>query len=613
MKNNIIKIIISFTLLIIGLILKLKYNLISNIIFITSYLLIGYEVIIKSFKNILEGKIFDENFLMLIATIGAFLIGENAEATSVMLFYQVGEMLQDYAVDKSKKSITKLMDLKVEVANKKIGEKIVKTKVEEIKIGDIIIIKPYEKIPLDGIIIKGTSTIDTKNLTGESIPRSVSEKDEVLSGSINRENILEVKVTKEYNNSTVSKILDLVSNASDKKSKSENFISRFAKVYTPIVVFVAIILSILPPIILNQDFNTWIYRALTFLVVSCPCALVISIPLSFFAGIGLSSKLGILIKGSNHLENLSKTEIMVFDKTGTLTKGVFKVQKVCPIEIDEDEFLKLVSTAESYSNHPISKSIIGYYNKKIDHKLVKNIEEKSGMGVIAKINKKEVAVGNDKLLNELGIKFDKVNDMGTIIYVSIDKHYSGYIVISDEIKDDSYNLIKELKKDNIVTAMLTGDKEEISKSVCEKLGIDLYYSELLPYEKVEKINDLMNETATNEKLTFIGDGINDAPSLALADIGVSMGGVGSDAAIEASDIVIMNDEPSKIIKAIKISKKTIRIVKENIIFALFVKLSVLVLSSLGISSMWHAVFADVGVSLIAIINSLRVLRTRGIK
>ena len=610
MKKKLIRIIISFILLILAFILKLD-NIINNILFITSYIIIGYDIILKALRNITRGKVFDENFLMTIATIGAFFIGEFPEAVAVMLFYQVGELFQSYAVDKSRKSVSELMDIRPDYANLYHDEKTEIVEPNKVKIGDIILIKPGEKIPLDGIVVEGNSHLNTLALTGESMPRSVTEGDEVLSGCINNEGILKVKVTKKFGESTVSKILDLVENASSRKSKSENFISKFAKYYTPIVVIIAILLAFIPPLILDTNFKTWIYRALSFLVVSCPCALVISIPLSFFGGIGASSKIGVLVKGSNYLEALANTEIVVCDKTGTLTEGIFKVQKVNAIDYSKEDLLKYTSYAENYSNHPIALSIKEAYGKDINEKLVTKTKEIKGKGVIAKVDSKEVLVGNEKLMEEYNIDYKKSNDIGTVIYIAIDKKYAGSIIISDKIKDDAYKAVKEFRRNNVKKiVMLTGDREEISKNVSKELKLDNYYAELLPQDKVKKVESLMKEKSESGKLVFIGDGINDAPVLALSDIGVAMGGLGSDAAIEAADIVIMTDEPSKLANAIKISKKTMQIVKENIIFAITVKILVLLLSAVGIATMWAAVFADVGVSVIAIINALRILRVK---
>ena len=610
MKKRAIKIIISLILFIFAMVIKLENEIINNIIFVISYLIVGFEILKKAIRNILRGKVFDENFLMSVATIGAFAIGEYPEAVAVMLFYQIGELFQSYAVDKSRKSIASLMDIRPDYANVYREGNIETVNPEEVKIGETIVIKPGEKIPLDGKIIEGKTTLDTKALTGESLPREVSEGDEVLSGCINLNGMIKIEVTKEFGESTVSKILDLVENASSKKSKSENFITKFAKYYTPTVVIIALILAILPPLVIQgATFSDWIYRALSFLVVSCPCALVISIPLSFFGGIGGASKRGILIKGSNYLEALSNTEIAVFDKTGTLTKGVFEVQEVKSVDISNEELLKIAAYAENYSNHPISKSIKQAYNKPIDEKEIINSEELSGLGIVAKIGEKNVLVGNEKLMQEKQIEFKKCNKIGTILYIAIDGKYAGYILIADKIKDDAKQTIEELKKNDIKqTIMLTGDKKEVGESVAKEVGIDKVYTELLPTDKVQKVEELLKTKSPKGKLAFVGDGINDAPVLTLADIGIAMGGLGADSAIEAADIVIMTDEPSKIIKAIKLSKKTMRIVKENIVFAIFIKILVLVLTAFGLSTMWEAVFADVGVSIIAIINALRVLK-----
>ena len=610
MKKRAIKIIISLILFIFAMVIKLENEIINNIIFVISYLIVGFEILKKAIRNILRGKVFDENFLMSVATIGAFAIGEYPEAVAVMLFYQIGELFQSYAVDKSRKSIASLMDIRPDYANVYREGNIETVNPEEVKIGETIVIKPGEKIPLDGKIIEGKTTLDTKALTGESLPREVSEGDEVLSGCINLNGMIKIEVTKEFGESTVSKILDLVENASSKKSKSENFITKFAKYYTPTVVIIALILAIVPPLVIQgATFSDWIYRALSFLVVSCPCALVISIPLSFFGGIGGASKKGILIKGSNYLEALSNTEIAVFDKTGTLTKGVFEVQEVKPVDISNEELLKIAAYAENYSNHPISKSIKQAYNKPIDEKEIINSEELSGLGIVAKIGEKNVLVGNEKLMQEKQIEFEKCNKIGTIIYIAINGKYTGYILIADKIKEDAKQTIEELKKNDIKqTIMLTGDKKEVGESVAKEVGIDKVYTELLPTDKVQKVEELLKTKSPKGKLVFVGDGINDAPVLTLADIGIAMGGLGADSAIEAADIVIMTDEPSKIIKAIKLSKKTMRIVKENIVFAIFIKILVLVLTAFGLSTMWEAVFADVGVSIIAIINALRVLK-----
>ena len=614
MQKSLIKIIIALILFVITSVINFNNHLINNIIFIISYIIVGYSVILKAVKNILRGKVFDENFLMTIATIGAFCISEFPEAVAVMLFYQVGEWFQSYAVDKSRKSIASLMDIRPDYANV-CREEIIKVSPEEVDVDEIILIRPGEKIPLDGIVTKGTSTLNTLALTGEAIPKRVKEGDEVLSGSINNDGILKVKVTKVFTESTVSKILDLVENASSRRSKSENFISKFAKYYTPIVVVIAIMLAIIPPLLIeNATFSDWLYRALSFLVVSCPCALVISIPLSFFGGIGAASKIGALVKGSNYLEALSQTETIVCDKTGTLTEGVFKVGKIEAIGYSEAELLRYAAYAENHSNHPISISIKEAYNKKIDEKLVTNTKEISGKGLISQVNKHTVLIGNEKLMNEYKITFTKNQGIGTIIYIAIDNKFAGTITIADEIKKDAYKAINLFKENGIKKiVMLTGDKENISKEVADKLGIDEYHAELLPQDKVTETEKLMREKAPNSKLVFIGDGINDAPVLALSDIGVAMGGLGSDAAIEAADVVIMTDEPSKLATTIKISRKTMKIVKQNIIFAISVKIIVLMLSAFGLATMWAAVFADVGVSVLAILNALRILRIKNIE
>ena len=603
-----VRVIISFILFLIALIYGFDNVWINNTLYIISYLLVGLEVLKNACLNIIKGKILDESFLMSVATLGAFLIGELPEAVAVMMFYQVGELFQDYAVDKSKKSIKELMNIRADYANIYENGKIKKVNPKEVKIGSTIIVSPGEKIPLDGEIIEGNSSLDTKALTGESIPKDVFCGNNVLSGCINLNGVIKIKVTKEFGESTVSKIIDLVENVSNKKSKSEKFITKFAKYYTPIVVIIAIILGCIIPFLIKDSYSNWIYRALSFLVVSCPCALVISIPLSFFGGIGGASKIGVLIKGSNYLEMLSKVDTILFDKTGTLTKGIFDIQKINPIGISKDKLLEMVAYAENYSNHPVADAIKKAYTKKIDDKKIKDIKEIPGLGIKAKIGKQLVLVGNKKLMQEENINFIECDDIGTILYVAIDKNYCGYILIADEIKDDSKTAIKELKSNGIKqTIMLTGDKRVVALDVSKKLGIDLSYFELLPQDKAKKVEEILNNKSSNSIVAFVGDGINDAPVLALADIGISMGMVGADSAIEASDVVIMTDELSKIVSAMKISKKTIRIVKENIIFAIFIKIAVLILAALGISSMWQAVFADVGVSIIAVLNALRVL------
>ncbi|MCM1370379.1 MAG: cadmium-translocating P-type ATPase [Clostridium sp.] len=610
MKKKGIKIICALILFLITLIFKFSNVWINNILYILSYLLTGLEILNKALRNILRGKVFDENFLMSVATLGAFGVGEFPEAVAVMLFYQIGEFFQSYAVKKSRKSITSLMDIRPDYANLYIDGYLRKVNPNEVKIGDVITVKPGEKIPLDGIVVEGNSSLDTKALTGEPVPRNTKVGDEVLSGCINLNAPIKIRVAKEFGESTVSKILNLVENASSKKSKSENFITKFAKYYTPIVVIIALIIAIGVPLVAKQSFPMWIYRGLSFLVVSCPCALVISIPLSFFGGIGGASKMGILIKGSNYLELLSKIDTVVFDKTGTLTKGVFLVQKIEPVGMDKEELLKLVAYAENYSSHPIATAIKATYAHDIDESKIKNVEELPGYGIMATINGHSIIVGNEKLMDENNIKFEKYYDSGTILNVAVDGKYKGYILISDEIKEDSKYTIKMLKKIGIKnTIMLTGDKKEVSTNVAHTLNIDKVYTELLPQDKVSRLEELI--TYGTGKIAFVGDGINDAPVLSLADIGIAMGGLGSDSAIEAADVVIMTDEPSKIVSAIKLSHKTMRIVKENIIFAISVKIMVLILAAFGIATMWEAVFADVGVSIISILNALRMLNVNG--
>lgn len=615
MKKRLCFIIASVILFAFSMIVKFENVWINNIIFLISYLLVGIKILKKAIKNILRGKVFDENFLMSLATVGAFAVGEFPEAAMVMILYQIGELFQDYAVNKSRKSIASLMDIRPDYANVYRDDKIEKVNPSEVAIGEIIVIKPGEKIPLDGTVVEGTSMLDTSALTGESVPRKIEVGDDALSGTINETGLIKVKVTKPFGESTVNKILDLVENASSKKSKSEKFITKFAKYYTPTVVIIAVIIALIPPLIIQDaTFKDWIYKALSFLVVSCPCALVISIPLGFFGGIGGASKLGILIKGSNALEALADVETVVFDKTGTLTKGVFEVQDVKNVEIEKEELVRLVAHAEKFSTHPVAESVKRFYNNEIDENIIGNIEEIGGYGIIANMENKEVLVGNDKLMAKKNIAYEKCGEAGTILYVAIDNKFAGYILISDKIKDDSEKALKELKKMNIKkTVMLTGDRKEVANSVGKKLKLDEVFSELLPDGKVEKVEELMKVKSSKGKLAFVGDGINDAPVLVVSDVGIAMGGLGSDAAIEAADIVIMTDEPSKISKAIKIAKKTMRIVKENIVFALAVKFIVLLLTVIGVSTMWEAVFADVGVSVIAILNSLRMLHVKSFK
>ena len=580
-------------------------------VFLVCYAVIGWDIVWKAVTNILHGQVFDENFLMTIATIGALILGEHSEGVAVMLFYQVGEWFQSYAVSKSRKSIASLMDIRPDYANVERNGKLEQVDPDEVNIGDTIVVKPGERVPLDGKIIKGTSALDTSALTGESMPRDVEPGMEVISGCINQTGILTIQTTKKYGESTVAKILDLVENASDKKGKTENFISRFARYYTPIVVFAAIALAILPPLVTGQPFSVWIYRALTFLVISCPCALVISIPLSFFGGIGGASKIGVLVKGSNYLESLAHMEVVVFDKTGTLTKGSFAVSQIKAIDMKEEQLLELAAYAEDYSNHPISQSIQKAYGKKIDNSRISDVQEIAGHGVRAVIDGKTVLAGNAKLMNGENIVYTPSDAIGTVIYLACNGKYAGYIVIEDEVKADAPAAIRALKEVGVrKTVMLTGDADAVGKKVAQKLGLDQAYTELLPADKVDRVEAMLKQTSEKGKLVFVGDGINDAPVLARADVGIAMGGLGSDAAIEAADVVLMTDEPSKISAVVRIARKTIRIANENIVFALGVKLLVLILGATGYANMWAAVFADVGVSVIAILNAIRAMRVK---
>ena len=577
--------------------------------FLLCYALIGWDIVWKAVTNILHGQVFDENFLMTVATVGALCLNEYSEGVAVMLFYQVGEWFQSYAVNKSRRSISSLMDIRPDSANVIRSGGIEQVDPEEVQIGETIVVRAGERIPLDGTIIEGASSLDTSALTGESLPREVAAGEDVISGCINQSGTLQVRVSKIYGESTVAKILDLVENASSKKSKSEAFITRFARYYTPLVVIAAVILAVLPPLISGQSFAIWIERALTFLVISCPCALVISVPLSFFGGIGGASKCGVLIKGSNYLEALAKTVSVVFDKTGTLTKGSFAVSGLYPQGIPEAKLLELAAYAEKDSTHPISRSIRDFYGKAIDGRRIKNVKEIAGFGVQAELDGKVILAGNAKLMREQNIAFKPLEESGTLVYVAEDGRYAGAILIEDEVKADAAAAIKDLKASGVKkTVMLTGDADAVGKKVAAKLKLDAAYTELLPAGKVDHMEQLLGETSDKGKLTFVGDGINDAPVLARADIGIAMGGLGSDAAIEAADVVIMTDEPSKIATAMRISRKTLRIVHQNIVFALGVKALVLILGALGIASMWAAVFADVGVAVIAILNAIRALR-----
>lgn len=601
------------------------------ILYVIDYLIIGYDILKKSAKGIINGKVFDENFLMSVATLGAFALAiynvkgnllkvdDCTEAIAVMLFYQIGELFQSYAVGKSRKNITQLMDIRPDYANIEDGSSLKQVDPNEVKVGTIIVVQPGEKVPIDGIIQEGSTTLNTSALTGESLPRQVNVGDEIISGSINLTRVIKIRTTKEFGESTVSKILELVENASSRKSKSEEFISKFAHIYTPAVVFSALALAVLPPIFsmlilktpANQTWPTWIYRALTFLVISCPCALVISIPLSFFAGLGGASNQGILIKGSNFLETLSKSKILVFDKTGTLTKGVFEVTGVHHSTIEDEKLLEYAALAECASSHPISKSLQAAYGKEINRERVSNIEEISGHGIKATVDDHNVAVGNLKLMKTLGLNIEECHSVGTIIHVAIDGQYCGHIVISDVEKPTSKKAISELKKLGISkTVMLTGDSQKVAQKVADDLGLDEFHSELLPADKVAQVEDLISSKGKNEILAFVGDGINDAPVLSRADIGIAMGAMGSDAAIEAADVVLMDDDPLKISKAIKISRKCIKIVYENITFAIIIKFACLILGALGITNMWAAIFADVGVMIIAVLNAIRALNVK---
>ena len=576
-----------------------------------AYLIVGYDVVIEAIKNIFKGEVFDENFLMSLATIGAFFIGEYPEAVSVMLFFQVGELFQSYAVDKSRRSIRELMDIRPDYANVMVGDRLDRVSPEDVKTGDLIVIRPGERIPLDARVTEGNSMLDTSALTGESLPRAVESGSEILAGCINLNGVLTAKVMKEYGESTVSKILDLVENAGSKKSRSETFIRRFARYYTPIVVVVALLLAFAPPLLIpGATFGDWIYRALIFLVVSCPCALVVSVPLSFFGGIGGASKNGILVKGGNYLEALALTETVAFDKTGTLTKGVFNVQGIHPINMSQQELLELAAYAESFSQHPISSSLLRAYGREIFSGRIKDAEEIAGHGVYANVDGRRVLAGNEKLMREKGIAYpDQAREAETIVHIAVDGSYAGFISIADEIKDDAQQALRHLEAAGVKqTAMLTGDSSSVAEKVGSLLGIDKVYAELLPTDKVSILEELLSGKQAGRTLAFVGDGINDAPVLARADVGIAMGGLGSDAAIEAADVVIMTDEPSKISAAIEISKRTLRIAKQNIAFAIFVKVLVLMLGALGMATMWEAVFADVGVTVLVVLNAFRALR-----
>ena len=617
-KKMLARIIISLILFIALKILPLE-PIYETVLFLITYLIIGYDILRKAIKGILNRQVFDENFLMAVATVGAIGLGDYGEGTAVMLFYQIGEWFQSYAVGKSRRNITELMDIRPDYANiEDENGNLEQVDPDEVEIGSIIVVKPGEKVPIDGIIIEGSSTLNTSALTGESLPREASTNDEVISGCINMTGLLKIKTTKEFGESTVSKILDMVENASSKKSRSENFISRFARYYTPIVCYSALALAIIPPVVLmltgnNASWSQWIYRALTFLVISCPCALVISIPLSFFAGIGGASNAGVLVKGSNYLEALASAKYVVFDKTGTMTQGVFEVNGIHHATIDEKELIEYAALAESYSTHPISKSLLKAYGEKLDKNRVHEVEEISGHGVVAKIDDCTVLAGNDKLMKKFNIDYEECHSVGTIVHVAIDNQYVGHILISDIIKPNAKKAIQELKKVGIKkTVMLTGDTSKVANAVANELQIDQVYSELLPGDKVNKVEELLNQKGPKENLVFVGDGINDAPVLSRADIGIAMGALGSDAAIEAADIVLMDDDPLKISEAIKIAKKCVRIVYENIYFAIGIKVICLLLGAVGIANMWLAIFADVGVMVLAVLNAIRALRVKNL-
>ena len=632
MRKDLMRIIAGAILLLAALLIDIDQDWLKLALFLTSYILVGGDIVLKAIRNIIRGKVFDENFLMALATIGAMIISEYPEGIAVMLLYQIGELFQSYAVDKSRESFADLMDIRPDYANVKKDDGLIRISPEDVKVGDTIVIKPGERVPLDARVIEGVSMLDTSALTGESLPRELEPGDEILSGCINVNGVITAKVTKEYEESTVSKILDLVENASSKKSRSEQFITRFARYYTPVVVMLALLLALLPPLLIKgANFNEWTYRALSFLVVSCPCALVISIPLTFFSGIGGASKKGILVKGSNYFEALANAEIMVFDKTGTLTKGVFEVQEINPkgmmgrIYNEEDkegpnverineiseELLELTAHAESLSTHPISRSILKAYGKDIDQSIVSDTNEIAGHGIEAVVRGKKIIAGNTKLMKLRGIDYTAEELIGTVVHVAIDGQYAGYILIADELKKDAAETIKKLKATSIKqNVMLTGDNQSVGEKIGRTLGLDKVFTELLPADKVDKLEDLLTLTSDKGKLVYVGDGINDAPVLARADVGIAMGGLGSDAAIEAADVVIMTDEPSKIPVAIKIARKIIGIANQNIIFAIGVKIALLILSALGITGLWMAIFGDVGVTIIAVINSFRALKIK---
>ena len=619
-KKVLTRIIIASVLMIILVLLPLEdYPLVRFILFMVPYFTVGYDILLKAFKGIKNKQVFDENFLMAIATVGAIALGEYTEGVAVMLFYQIGELFQSYAVGKSRRNISQLMDIRPDFANVMVDGVLEQVDPDDVEIGSEIVVQPGEKIPIDGVVIDGNATLDTAALTGESVPRTAKIGDEVISGCINMSGVLTIRTTKEFGESTASKILDLVENASSKKSKPENFISKFARIYTPVVCYSALALAVIPPVVrlimgIDPLWTQWVYRALTFLVISCPCALVISIPLTFFAGIGGASRAGVLVKGSNYLDALSRSKIVVMDKTGTLTKGVFEVTKVQAVDISEEELLEMTAMAEAFSNHPISRSLKEAYGKPIDTSLVSDVEEISGHGVKANVSGKVVQVGNEKLMNSIGVQVEDIVEPGTVIHVAIDGKYHGYILISDMLKEHSKDAIIGLKKAGISkTVMLTGDSKKVADLVAADLGLDEVCAELLPGDKVSKVEELLATKTDKEQLIFVGDGINDAPVLSRADIGVAMGALGSDAAIEAADVVLMDDDPSSIVKAIGISKKCMRIVYENIYFAIGIKVACLILGAVGIANMWRAIFADVGVMVLAVLNAIRALSVKKYK
>lgn len=609
-KRMLVRILISGVLLVAAALLPVE-GWIRRLAFLIPYAVIGWDVLWRAVRNIAHGQVFDENFLMTIATLGAMVTGEYPEGVAVMLFYQVGELFQGYAVGRSRRSIAKLMDIRPDYANREQDGELIQVDPEEVAIGEVIVIKPGERIPLDGVVRDGRSTVDTAALTGESLPREVEPGDDVISGCINQSGTLRVQVTKAFGESTVAKILNLMENSSAKKARAENFITRFAKIYTPVVVIGAVLLAVLPPLFFSGEWAEWIHRALIFLVISCPCALVISVPLSFFGGIGGASKAGVLIKGGNYLEALARVETVVFDKTGTLTKGVFNVTAIHPDAVSEAQLLEIAALAECDSDHPVSRSLRETYGKAIDRSRVGRVEELAGRGVRAVVDGRTVCVGNDKLMEEVGVDWHPCHRVGTTVHVAVDGTYAGHLVISDEVKPDAARAIEALRREGVrKTVMLTGDAKAVGESVAKELGVDEVHAELLPADKVDQVEALLTQKSPKGTLAFVGDGINDAPVLSRADVGIAMGGMGSDAAIEAADIVLMDDKPSKIAEAVEISRKTLRIVRQNIVFALAIKALVLLLGALGLANMWEAVFADVGVSVLAILNAMRAMRNK---